>query len=70
VLPLPLVQPPSRRGGFRLLATLRSWLTAARKRRARRVQGVALTVRKFETPLDVLSCKYPDLYIRVMTGVG
>ena len=70
VLPLPLVLPPSRRGGFRLLATLRGWFTASRKQRARQVPQDTAAIRKFELPLDILARKYPDLYIRVMTGVG
>jgi hypothetical protein len=70
VLPLPLVLPPSRRGGFRLLATLRNWFAAGQKPPARRAPQGPAVPQKFELPLDIMACKYPDLYIRVMTGVG
>jgi hypothetical protein len=67
---LPQVQPPSRRGGFRLYAVLRRWLTFARAQRTLRVQQHAPNTRQFELPLDILARKYPDLYMRTMTGSG
>jgi hypothetical protein len=67
---LPFVLPPSRRGGFRLFARLRGWLTPGRKQRALRARQGPLVARKFELPLDMLAQQHPDIYIRVMTGVG
>ena len=67
---LPLVPPPSRHGGFRLLAALYSWFIPARKQRALRVPQSAPAVRKFELPIDIMAHQYPDIYIRVMSGCG
>jgi hypothetical protein len=62
--------PQSRRGGFRLFAALRRLLTCARGQRPLRAQQNAPNTREFELPLDILARKYPDLYIRAMTGSG
>jgi hypothetical protein len=70
VLPLPLVLPSSRRGRSRLLAALRGWFTADQKKLAQQVPQNTVAVRKFELPIDIMANKYPDLYIRLMTGVG
>jgi hypothetical protein len=67
---LPLVPPPSRHGGSRLLAALCALFTPARKSRALRAQQSAPTVRKFELPIDIMARQYPDIYIRVMSGSG
>jgi hypothetical protein len=67
---LPYVQPPSRRGGYRLFIVLRRLMTFARGQRALRAQQNAPNIRQFELPLDILARKHPDLYIRVMTGSG
>jgi hypothetical protein len=66
----PQVQSPPRRGGFRLFIILRRLITFARGPRALRAQHNAPHTREFELPLDVLARKYPDLYMRVMTGSG
>jgi hypothetical protein len=68
--PLTRELPPARRGGFRLLTALRNFIMPGRARRARQAQQDTVTVRNFELPIDILACKYPDLYLRVMTGVG
>jgi len=67
---LPLVPPPSRHGGSRLLAALCALFTPARKSRALRAQQSAPAVRKFEMPIDIMARQYPDIYIRVMSGTG
>jgi hypothetical protein len=67
---LPFALPPSRRGGFRLFGRLSGWLTPGRKQRALQARQGPLVVRKFELPLDILARRQPDIYIRVMTGIG
>ena len=67
---LPQVQSPPRRGGFQLFIILRRLIAFARGQRALRAQHNAPHTREFELPLDVLARKYPDLYMRVMTGSG
>ena len=67
---LPFELPPSRRGGFHLFATLRGVLTPGRKQRALQARQGLSAVRKFELPIDTLAHKYPDLYIRIMSGIG
>jgi hypothetical protein len=63
-------EPPSRRGSFRLFAALRRLLACAWGQRTLPAQQNAPNIREFELPLDILARKYPDLYIRTMTGSG
>jgi hypothetical protein len=66
----PFVLPPSRRGGRRLLAMLRGLIPSGRQQRHLRARQAVPAGQKFELPLDMLARKHPDLYLRIMTGIG
>lgn len=56
--------PPAPRRGFaRLMAYLRALRASGARPRPKRVIS---SYRQTETPLDILTRKYPDLYIRCM----
>ena len=67
---LPLVLPSSRRVRSRFLAFLRR-LTILMRRSGTHQQGYcAPGAPRFETPLDLLARNYPDLHLRLMSGMG
>ena len=67
---LPLVLPSARRGRSTLLASLRGFYTSLRRRHIPRAQPAVPGTPQFELPLDLLARKYPDLYLRAMSGIG
>jgi hypothetical protein len=60
---LPLLLPTARRRRLSILAFLR-------RRRMPRTRYHVSEVQQFELPLDILARKHPDLYLRVMSGIG
>ena len=67
---LPRARPLSRRERSRLLALLRRLITPAPRLRPHRQEYCAPGTLRFETTLDILAREYPDLHLRVMSGIG
>ena len=65
---LPRVLPPSRRGGFHLLAFLRRLITAHWRGKARQERLCNPRAHEFETLTDILARKHPYLYIKTLSG--
>ena len=64
-VPCTTTLPPAPRRGFaRLIAYLRALRAPGAKPRPKRVIS---SYRQIETPLDILTRKYPDLYIRCVS---
>jgi hypothetical protein len=67
---LPLVLPSPWRKCSRLLALLRRLITPVPRLRPRRQEYCAPGASRFEAPLDILAREYPDIHLRVMSGMG
>jgi hypothetical protein len=67
---LPLVLPSARRGLPTRIASLCGFCTSLWRRRTPQAQHNVPKTPPFELPMDLLARKYPDLYLRSMTGMG
>ena len=60
----------SRRACSPVLAWFGRLFTPVPRLRTRRQAYCAPGAPRFETPLDILAREYPDLHLRVMSGIG
>jgi hypothetical protein len=66
---LPLVLPTPRRERSRFLALFRRLFSPRRRSRTYQ-EGYAPSASRFQTPLDILAQEHPDLYLRILSGLG
>jgi hypothetical protein len=60
----------SQHEGSPFLAWLARLCTPVPRLRPRRQERCALGTPRFEAPLDILAREYPDIHLRVMSGMG
>ena len=67
---LPLGLPTAPHGRSRFLTFLRRLFTPVPRLQTRRQEHCAPGAPRFETALDILAREYPDIHLRVMSGIG